>query len=50
MECNMEGRKLETGRGMMMRCRYGSRTGFLGVLAPSVSIEDRTVVGPTDRV
>ena len=32
-----------------MRCRYGSRTGFLGVLAPSVSIEDRTVVGSADR-
>ena len=35
---------------MMMRCRYGSRTGFLGVLAPSVSIEDRTVVGPGDHI
>ena len=28
----------------MMMYRYGSRTGFLGVLAPSESIEDRTVV------
>ena len=46
----MEGRKLETGRGMMMRCRYGSRTGFLGVLAPSVSIEDCTIVGPADYI
>ena len=26
------------------------RTGFLGVLAPSESIEDRTVVGPADHV
>jgi hypothetical protein len=33
-----------------MMDRYGSRTGFLGVLAPSVSIEDRTVVGPADHV
>ena len=40
---------LETGQGMMMRCRYGNRTGFLGVLAPSVSIEDRTVIGNADR-
>ena len=30
--------------------RFGSRTGFLDVLAPSVSIEDRTIVGPTDHV
>ena len=30
--------------------RYGSMTEFLGVLAPSVSIEDRTVVGPADHV
>ena len=35
---------------MLMMYRYGSRTGFLGVLAPSVSIEDRTVVGPVDHV
>ena len=35
---------------MLLRCRHGSRTGFLGVLAPSVSIEDRTVVGPADHV
>ena len=41
---------LETGRGMMMVYRYGSRKGLLGVLAPSVSIEDRTIVGPTDHV
>jgi hypothetical protein len=34
---------------MMMRCRYDSRTGFLGVLAPSVSIKDRSVVGYADR-
>ena len=36
--------------GMMMRYRYDNRTGFLGVLAPSESIEDRTVVGPADHV
>ena len=35
---------------MMMRYRYGSRTGFLGVLVPSVSIKDCTVVGPGDHV
>jgi len=29
---------------MMMRCRYGNRIGFLGVLALSMLIEDRTVV------
>ena len=46
----MEGRKLETGQGMMMRCRYGSRTRFLSVIASSVSIEDRTVVSPADHV
>ena len=40
---------LEIGRGMMMSCRYGSRTGFLVVLAPPVSIKDRTVVGSADR-
>ena len=34
----------------MMRCRYGNRTEFLVVLALSVSIEDRTVVGPSDHV
>ena len=44
----------------MMMYRNGSRTGFLGVLAPSESIEgvlapsesieDRTVVGPADHV
>ena len=34
---------LETGRGMMMMYRYGSRTGFLSVLAPSVSIKDRSL-------
>ena len=35
---------------MLMMIRYGSRTGFLGVLASSVSIKDYTVVGPTDHV
>ena len=34
---------------MMMRCRYGNRTGFLVVLVPSVLIEDRTVVVSADR-
>jgi hypothetical protein len=34
---------------MAMRCRYGSRTRFLGVLAPSGSIKDRIVVGFADR-
>ena len=36
--------------GMVMRYRYGNRTGFLGVLAPSESIEDRTVIGPADHI
>ena len=35
--------KCETRRGMMMIYRYGSRTGFLGVLDPSVSIKDRSL-------
>jgi hypothetical protein len=35
--------KLETGWGMMVIYRYGSKTGFLGVLAPSVSIKDRSL-------
>ena len=42
--------KLETRRGMMMICRCGNRTGFLCVLVPSVSVKDRTVVGPADHV
>ena len=46
----MERKKMDTGRGMMMRCRYGNRTEFLVILAPLVSIEDRTVVGPSDHV
>ena len=33
----------------MMMYRYGSRTGFLGVLVPSVSVKDRAVVGPADH-
>ena len=37
---------LETGRGMMLMYRYGSRTWFLGVLAPYVSVKDRTVIWP----
>ena len=46
----MERRKIETGRGMMIRCRYGNMTEFLVILAPSVSIENRTIVGPDDHV
>ena len=41
--------RIETGRGMMMY-RYGSRTGFLGVLVPSVSVKDRPLSGPSDHV
>ena len=41
--------RIETGRGMMM-FRYGSKTGFLGVLVPSVSVKDRAVVGLADHV
>ena len=41
--------KFETGWEMMMRCRYGNKTEFLGVLAPFVLIKDRTVVGSADR-
>ena len=32
--------EIEDRTGMMMIYRYGSRTGFLVVLAPSVSIKD----------
>ena len=42
--------RIETGRKKMRIYRYGSRTGFLGVLILSVSVKDRTVVGPTDHV
>ena len=35
---------------MMVMYRYGSRTGFLGVLVPSESVKDHTVVGPADHV
>ena len=41
--------RIETGRKKMIY-RDGSRTGFLGVLVPSVSVKDRTVVGPVDHV
>ena len=41
-------RNLRPDGEMIMRYRYGNSTGFLGVLAPSESIEDRTVVGPAD--
>ena len=36
--------EIETGRGMMIIFRYDRRTGFLGVLAPSVSIKDRPLL------
>ena len=36
--------KLETGRGVMMMNRYGNRTGFLGGLAPSESVKDRSLL------
>ena len=42
--------KFKTGREMRMIYRYGSRTGFLGVLVPSVSVKDHTIVGPADHV
>ena len=42
--------RIETGREVMMIYRYGSRTGLLGVLVPSMSVKDCTVVGPADHV
>ena len=42
--------EIEDRTGMVMIYRYGSRTGFLVVLVPSVSIKDCTVVGPGDHV
>ena len=36
--------EIETGRGMMRMFRDGSRTGFLGALAPFVSIKDRSLL------
>ena len=35
--------RIETGREMMRIHTNGSRTGFLGVLVPSVSIKDRSL-------
>ena len=35
--------RIETGRGMMRIHRNGSRTVFLGVLVPSVSIKDQSL-------
>ena len=49
MKCGNEW-KFGAGRGMLMIYRYGSRTEFLGILAPSISNKDRTIVGPTDHV
>ena len=40
----------ETGRKKRRIYRYGSRTGFLGVLVPSVSVKDRPLSGPADHV
>ena len=42
--------RIETGREMMRIHTNGSRTGFLGVLVPSVSVEDRPLSGPADHV
>ena len=50
MECKCgNDENLRPGGEMVMICRYGNRTGFLGVLVPSVSIKDRTIVGPVDH-
>ena len=35
--------RIETGREMMRIHRNGDRTGFLGVLVPSVSVKDRSL-------
>ena len=43
-------RKLRPDGEMIRMFRDGSRTGFLGALAPSESIEDRTVIDPADHV
>ena len=40
---------IETRRKKMIY-RYGSRTGFLGVLVPSVSVKDHPLSGPADHV
>ena len=42
--------RIETGREMMRIHRNDSRTGFLGVLVPSVSVKDRPLSGPADHV
>ena len=41
--------RIETGRKKMIY-RDGSRTGFLGVLVPSVSVKDHPLSGPADHV
>ena len=46
----MERRKIETGRGMMMRCRIWQQDRFLSDLAPYVSVKDRSLSGPANRV
>ena len=35
--------KCETGWGVMMMYKYGSRTGFLGALVLSESVKDRSL-------
>ena len=40
--------RIEAGREMMRIYRYGSRTVFLGVLVPSVSVKDRPLSDPVD--
>ena len=42
--------EIEDRTGMVMIYMYDRRTGFLGVLVPSVSVKDRTVVGPADHI
>ena len=43
-------RKFETGWGMMMIYRYGSRTGFLVILVPSESAKDVRITGVSDPI
>ena len=41
---------IETGRGMMRMFRDGSRTGFLSVFAPSVSLSLLEIFGFQDVI
>ena len=43
MQYGMNG-NLRPDGGLMMRYRYGNRTGFLGGLAPSESVKDRSLL------